>query len=121
MLRVLLHLRQIGTGVRSTRLVRVRVPRGTPRGTRTLRLTGAAADVGGNPDDPGDLSIVFEDDDTGEDPGPRSLAELRRAFAALGRSDGVTATLGGGGRREVYHDPRLRITGRARVPVTVRP
>jgi hypothetical protein len=121
MLRVLLHLRHIGTGARSTRMVRVRVPLDTPRGARTLRLTGAAADIGSNPDDPGDLSVVFDDEATGEDPGPASLDALRTAFARLGRSDGITARLGAGGKREVYHDPRLRITGQARVPVTVRP
>jgi hypothetical protein len=120
-LRVLLHLRHTGTGARSTRTIRVRVPLDTPRGLRTLRLVGTPSDIGGNPDDPGDLSIVFEQQDTGEDPGPRSLDELRAAFAALHRSDGVSATFGGGSRREVYHDPRLRITGQARLHVIVRP
>jgi hypothetical protein len=121
MLRVLLHLRHIGTGARSTRMVRVRVPLDTPRGARTLRLTGSAADIGSNPDDPNGLSIVFDDEPTGENPGPASLDALRTAFERLGRSDGITATLGAGGKREVYDDPRLRITGQARVPVTVRP
>jgi hypothetical protein len=120
-LRVLLHLRHTGTGARSTRTIRVRVPLDTPRGLRTLRLVGTPSDIGGNPDDPGDLSIVFEQQDTGENPGPRSLDELRAAFAALHRSDGVSATFGGGSRREVYHDPRLRITGQARLHVIVRP
>jgi hypothetical protein len=121
MLRVRLHMRHTGTGARSTRTIRVRVPLATPRGSRTLRLAGPPADVGGNPDDPGDLSVVFEEPDTGEDPGPRSLAELRDAFAALGRSYGVTATFAGGSKRQVDRDPRLRITGQARVHVTVRP
>jgi hypothetical protein len=120
-LRVLLHLRHTGTGARTTRMIRVRVPLDTPRGPRTLRLLGTPADIGGNPDDPGDLSIVFEQQDTGEDPGPRSLPELRAAFAALHRSDGVSATFGGGSRREIYRDPHLRITGQARLHVIVRP
>jgi hypothetical protein len=114
-------MRHTGTGARSTRTIRVRVPLDTPRGSRTLRLAGPPADVGGNPDDPGDLSVVFEEPDTGEDPGPRSLAELRDAFAALGRSEGVTATFAGGSKRQVDRDTRLRITGQARVHVTVRP
>lgn len=118
-LRVRLHLRHTGTGRRSTRTLRVRVPRETPRGLRTLRLVGTPADQGGNPDDPGDLSIVFEDPDPGTDPGPRSLAQLRAAFAALGRYDGVTATFTGGRRLRVLRDPRLRITGRASVRVAI--
>jgi hypothetical protein len=121
MLRVLLHLRHTGTGARSTRLVRVRVPLDTARGARTLRLTGAPADIGSNPDDPGELSIVFDQQGNGESPGPASLDELHAAFAGLGRSDAITATLGGARKREVYHDPRLRITGQARLALTVRP
>jgi hypothetical protein len=119
-LRVQLHLRHTGTGAGSTQTVRVRVPLDTPRGPRTLRLTGTPADVGGDPDDPGDLSIVFEDQDSGDDPGPQSVAALRTAFAGLARPDGVTATLAGS-KREVYRDPRLRITGHVSVPVLVRP
>jgi hypothetical protein len=120
-LRVQLHLRHTGSGARSTQTIGIRVPLGTPRGWRTLRLAGTPADVGGNPDDPGDLSIVFDDQHGGDDPGPQSLAELRAAFAALGRSNGVTARFGGDSKREVYRDPRLRLTGQARVRVIVRP
>ena len=117
---VRLHLRRTRTGVRSTRTIRVRVPLDTPRGTRTLRLVGTPADTGGNPEDPGDLSIVFEEQDAGDDAGPQSLAEVRAAFAALGRFDGVTATFAGAVKRAVHRDPRLCITGEARVRVTVR-
>ncbi|HEY0344265.1 MAG TPA: hypothetical protein VGC59_06445 [Solirubrobacteraceae bacterium] len=118
---VLLHLRHTGTGARSTQTIRVRVPLDTPRGLRTLRLRGTPADIGGDPNNPGDLSIVFEPQDTGDDPGPRSLDELRAAFAALHHSDAVSATFGGGSRRDVYRDPRLRITGQARLHVIVHP
>jgi hypothetical protein len=120
MLRVRLHLRHTGTGARTTRTVGVRVPLGTPRGPRTIRLVGTPADVGGNPDDPGDLSIVFEEEDTGDDPGPQSLAELRASFASLARFNGVTATIAGEKHR-IFRDPRERITGSARVRVNVRP
>jgi len=119
-LRVVLHLRHSGTGARTTRAVRVRIPRGTPRGRRTLLLTGTPSDIGGNPDDPGDLSIVFEEQDTGENAGPASVAELRDTFESLGRYDGISATLAGK-KRELLRDPRLRITGEARVPVTIGP
>jgi hypothetical protein len=119
-LRVRLHLRHTGTGARTTSTISVRIPSGTPRGRRTLRLVGTPVDVGGNPDDPGDLSIVFEEQDNGDDAGPQSLAELRSKFTSLGRVSGVTATIGDS-KREVYRDPRLRITGEARVPLTVRP
>jgi hypothetical protein len=98
----------------------VRIPRGTPRGERTLRIVGSPSDVGGNPDDPGDLSIVFEEQPTGDESGPQSLAELRDAFEALGRFTGVSAVLAGS-KREILDDPRVRITGSARVPLTIRP
>jgi hypothetical protein len=75
---------------------------------------------GGDPDDPGDVSIVFEDPEAEADPGPRSVQELAGAFAALGRFDGVTAILSGGAAGAKLRDRRLRITGQARVRVTVR-
>jgi hypothetical protein len=119
LLRVRLHLLHTLTGARTTTTIAIRIPRGTPRGERTLRLVGTPADVGGDPNDPGDLSVVFEAEDPGEITGPTSLAQLRSAFDALGRYDGITATLGGSPRREVYRDPRLRITGEGRVHVRV--
>lgn len=117
-LRVRLRLRHTGSGRRSVRTIRVPVPLDTPAGVRTIRLAGTPADVGGNPDDPGDLSIVFEEEETGDDPGPQSLQELRSDFEDLARFDGVTATIAGE-RREVFRDPRLRITGTARVRARV--
>jgi hypothetical protein len=120
-LRVRLTLRHTGTGARTTRTIAVRIPLDTPRGRRTLRLTGTPSDLGGDPNDPGDLTISFDAQDTGEDPGPRSVAALRAAFEALGRFDGVSATIAGGAKHEAFRDPKLRITGSARVRVTVRP
>lgn len=119
-LRVRLRLRHTATGARTTTTIRVPIPADTPRGRRTLRLVGTPIDIGGNPDDPGDLSIVFEEQDNGDDAGPQSLAELRTNFEALGRFTGVTATLAGK-RHEAFRDPRVRITGSADVPVIVRP
>ena len=51
--------------------------------------------------------------------GPQSLDEIREAFLALGRYDGVVARLGGEERR-LLRDPRLRISGEARVQLRVR-
>ena len=120
-LRVRLRLRHTLTGARTTRTIAVPIPRNTPRGVRTVRLVGTPADVGGNPEDPGDLSVIFEEADPGETVGAESITELRRAFAALHRFDGISATIGASPRREVYRDPRLRITGEARVRVLVQP
>jgi hypothetical protein len=119
-LRVRMRLRHVDSGARSRRTIRVRVPRDAPRGRQTLRLAGTPADEGGDPDDPGDVSIVFEDPEAEADPGPRSVQELAGAFAALGRFDGVTAILSGGAAGAKLRDRRLRITGQARVRVTVR-
>jgi hypothetical protein len=119
-LRIRLRLHHTQTGARTTQTIRVPIPRSTPRGQHTLRIVGTPADVGGNPDDPGDLSVVFEEQDSGENQGARSLTELRSAFKALGRISGVTVSIGTALEHEVFRDPRLRITGRARVLVTIR-
>lgn len=122
-LRVRLGLRHTGTGRRTTRTIRVRVPRDTPRGERTLTLTGTPADTGGEPDDLGDgLVLLFgaEEDGGEDDPGPTTLGEVRDAFEEVERDDGVSARFSDGPDREVFRDPGLRISGRARVPVSVR-
>ncbi len=119
-LRVRLRMRHTGTGRRTTQTFGVKIPLGTPRGVRVLRFSGTPIDVGGNPDDPGDLSIVFEEQDSGDDAGPQSLTELRTLFTSLHRFDGVTATFSGE-QHEVFRDPNVRITGSARVRVNVRP
>ncbi|HEV2776665.1 MAG TPA: hypothetical protein VGV90_13810, partial [Solirubrobacteraceae bacterium] len=117
-----LALRHTGTGRRSTRAVRLRVPLGVPTGRRTLRLIGTPADPGSDPSQDGgdDLTLVFdEEEEGGDDGGPQSLAELRSSFLALGRYTGVVALLGGQ-ERQLLRDPRLRITGEARVQLRVR-
>jgi hypothetical protein len=120
---VRLALRQTGSGRRSTRTVRMRVPLDAPTGPRTLRLIGTPADEGSDPsqDDDSSLSIVFEggDDDDADNGGPQSLAEIRSAFLALGRYDGVVARLGGA-EHPVLRDPRLRISGEAQVKLRIR-
>ena len=116
-----LALRHTGSGRRSTRTVRLRVPVGTPTGRRTLRLIGSPADPGSDPSqDGGELTLVFDDEEEGgDDGGPRSLPEVRSDFLALGRYNGVVALLGGEERR-LLQDPRLRITGEARVSLRIR-
>jgi hypothetical protein len=122
MLRVRLALREAGSGRRSARTLRMRVPLDAPTGLRTLRLVGSPTDQGSDPssDDGGDLSIVFgEGQEGGDDAGPDSLAELRENFAALARYTGVSGLIGGA-ERHLLSDPRLRITGEARVRLRVR-
>jgi hypothetical protein len=116
-----LKLRRTGTGAVSTRSVHMRVPLDAPTGRRALILTGTPADAGGNPDEESsDLSLVFEDDNTGpDDGGPASLKELRARFDALARYSGVTARLGGDEHR-LLRDPRLRISGEARLKLRIR-
>ena len=115
-----LALRQTGSGARTTRTVRLRVPQSAPAGLRTLRLEGTPADAGGNPDEEGDLSVVFEDEEGSEDEaGPQSIGDVRDAFRALARFDGVTLRLGDI-EDPLFRDPRLRISGEARVRLVIR-
>ena len=104
-----LRLRRTGTGVRTTRVVRLRIPRDTPPGLQTVRLSGTAAESGGDPGADGDLSFLFGGPGDDDDAGPASVEELREAFTELARYDGVTASIRGAEIR-VLRDPRLRIT-----------
>jgi hypothetical protein len=114
-----LHLRRAATGVRFTRTIRLRIPRDAAVGSRAIKLSGTDADVGSNPDDGGDLSVIFTDDPSTDEPPPDSVDQVRAAIEALARYDGVTATIGGDDV-EAYRDPDLRISGDARVTVTIR-
>jgi hypothetical protein len=116
-----LKLRRTGTGTTTTRAVRMRVPLDAPTGRRALTLTGTPADAGGNPDEEsGDLSVVFESENSGDDDGgPGSLKELHARFDALARYTGVTARLGTD-ERPLLRDPKLRISGRARLRLRIR-
>ncbi len=119
-IRLRLALRRTGTGARFTRTLRLRVPAGAPAGLRTLRLQGTPADSGGDPDAEGELSLIFEGEEpTSDDAGPRSVGEVRDAFQALARYDGVTARLGDS-EIPLYRDPRLRISGEARMRLRIR-
>jgi hypothetical protein len=122
MLKVRLALRETRSGRRSARTLRMRVPFDAPTGLRTLRLVGSPTDQGSDPtsDGGGDLSIVFgEEPDGGDDGGPGSLAQVRDDFLALARYTGVVGLIGSAERR-LLQDPRLRITGEARIQLRVR-
>jgi hypothetical protein len=113
-----LALRRTQTGVRFTRKISFRIPADTAPGTRTIKLTGTDAESGSNPNDDSDLSIVFEEAPE-EGPMPESAEDIRDAIEALERYTGVTATIGGTDV-EAYSDPDLRISGDARVILTVK-
>ncbi|HVF77748.1 MAG TPA: hypothetical protein VNA28_05580 [Solirubrobacteraceae bacterium] len=119
-IRLRLALRQTGSGKRTTRTVRLRVPLSAPTGLRTLRLEGTPADSGGDPNEEGELSLVFEDEEgPTDDTGPQSVDEVRDAFLNLKRYDGVSARLGDI-EAPLFRDPRLRISGEARVELRIR-
>ncbi|MEA2223895.1 MAG: hypothetical protein QOH83_2271 [Solirubrobacteraceae bacterium] len=120
-IRLRLRLRRTGSGALSTRTLRLHVPFTAPTGRRTLRIAGTPADSGSDPNqDGGDLSLVFEADDSGgDDSGPASLRELRETFDGLARYDGITARLGDE-ERHLFSDPLLRISGEARVRLRIR-
>jgi hypothetical protein len=115
-----LALRETGSGRRSTRSVRLRVPGSAPTGPRALRLIGTPPDAGSDPtQDGGDLSVVFEEQADADNGGPQSLREVRKNFTDLARYDGVKALLGGE-TLPLLRDPSLRIDGAARVQIRIR-
>jgi hypothetical protein len=115
-----LKLRRTGTGARSFRTVRVRLPRDLQPGTRTIRLTGTAADIGSNPDEDSDVSVLFDDaPGADQDPGPESVSALRSSFEDLARYNGIVASIGDRPEVDVYRDPEVRITGETRVRVRI--
>lgn len=115
-----LALRHTGTGRRTTRTVRMRVPLDVPRGLRTLSLISAPIDAGSELSEDAVLSVLFEDEGPrADDGGPQSLEEVRSAFLGLARYEGVVARLGGE-ERPLLRDPRLHISGQARVQLLIR-
>jgi hypothetical protein len=119
-IRLRLALRQTGSGRRTTRIVRLRVPMSAPTGLRALRLEGTPAESGGDPNAEGELSLVFEDaEGSTDDTGPESVADVRDAFLNLKRYDGVSVKLGDF-EGPLFRDPRMRISGEARVQLRIR-
>jgi hypothetical protein len=117
--RLRLQLRRTVTGMRFTRTIHLRIPRGTTLGSHTIKLNGTDADVGSNPDEGSDLSLVFTEEGSPDASPPESVEQVRAAIEALERYDGVTATIGGDDV-DANRDPNLRISGDARVTVTIR-
>jgi len=120
-IRLRVALRRTGSGARTTRTVRLRLPLTAPSGLRTLRLEGTPPDTGSDPDEQGgELSLVFADEEGPTDEaGPQSVEEVRDTFQALARYDGVSLHLGDV-ERPLFADPRLRISGEARVRLRIR-
>ncbi len=120
-IRLRVALRRTGSGARTTRTVRLPVPLTAPTGLRTLRLEGTPADSGSDPDEEGgDISLLFVDEEGPTDEaGPQSVEEVRDTFQALARYDGVSLHLGDV-ERPLFRDPRLRISGEARVRLRIR-
>lgn len=131
---VKMHAQRV-RGAKFTKNVKVHVPSGLPKGQLILQLTGSPADVVSGSSDSQDLSSVFEvalgggDSSSSDDPGPRNLTQLGDAFTGLEREDGVTASFhrpGDGDPSdatpdyEVYRDPELRVSGDAKIRVTVK-
>jgi hypothetical protein len=113
-----LALRRTQTGERFTRKIRFRVPADTRPGTRTIKLSGTDAEAGSNPNDDSDLSILFEEAPE-EGPMPESVEDIRDSIESLERYTGVTASIGDVDI-EAHRDRSLRISGDARVVLTVK-
>jgi hypothetical protein len=113
-------------GPRLTKTLTIHVSRGLHRGFHQLIVHGTPSDSSGEPSD-SDLEIIlgFDDSDSGDDPGPRSIKALAHAIAQIHRYDGVTADFRAGGdvqsRKRVFRDPNLRVSGTQRVGVLIRP
>jgi hypothetical protein len=139
------RLRRAGGRIQ-TRTLAVPVPRGMPAGPRDLTLIGTPEDTGASGLDESDtvldLGTLFDVPEPEAD-GPTTLASLARAIERIERYDGVRASFvepggdppdpedpsadvpkgpeGAAVRpRRVYRDADLRISGSAKLRVTVR-
>jgi hypothetical protein len=112
-------------GPKLTKTLTVHVSRGLHRGFHQLVVHGTPSDSSGEPSD-SDLEIIlgFDESDSGDDPGPRSIKALAHAIAQIHRYDGVTADFRSRGlesRNRVFRDPNLRVSGTQRLEVLIRP
>jgi hypothetical protein len=140
-------------GIRERRIETVRIPRGLRRGTYVLSLTGTPEDNAGSPGTSAvtiDLSGGSGGGGGSTSEGPRSLAAVADAIAAIHRSDGVRGRFarigsaaaaralaapepsprarrrrrarphGGGTQGRLFRDPLLRISGTASLRLIVR-
>jgi hypothetical protein len=143
--RLRVRLRRAGGRVQ-TREIEVRVPRGMPTGPRDLTLIGTPEDTGasglGESGSLLDLGTLFDVPEQDTD-GPTTIAGLARAIEGIERYDGVRASFVEPGGdppdpedpsadvpkgpegiavrpRRAYRDADLRISGSAKLRVTVR-
>ncbi len=117
LVRVRLRVRVYRGPIR-TMSFRVRVPRGA-RGAAVLNIKGPPSPVGAGSSTGGLAGALTSILSLGASSGPppstkpiASLAELRQAIAGLANYDGLYAGFAGRGKRRVYRDPALLITGR---------
>jgi len=131
------------------RTIKVRIPRGIPRGERVIALEGTPSDAAAGLEiDLGELLFGSGEEgadgetDESDEAGPRTIASLARSISGLSRYDGVLASFPASGSenltleelgedadgpegvarrpREVHRDRSLRLSGSVSVPVTVR-
>jgi hypothetical protein len=97
----------------------VRLPRRPRRGFHELTFTGTDSDDGAG-DIFGALTTLLlgdeGDEDTGGDPGPATLEELRKAIRRVERWDGVRMRVDRrrGHGRKAFRNADLRLSGRVR-------
>ncbi|MBJ7519522.1 MAG: hypothetical protein JHC84_07485 [Solirubrobacteraceae bacterium] len=131
-----LRLRRASSGRVTTKSIRFRVPTSAPRGDRLLTVSGPGADsAGGEEELIEGLGALFglSEDGSGSGSGPATPNQFASAFESLERYDGLRLSFpseadlesedgegGGGEGTRLYRDPQLRLSGTARVPVTVR-
>ncbi len=131
-----LRLRRASSGRVTTKSIRFRVPASAPRGDRLLTVSGPGADsAGGEEELIEGLGALFglSEDGSGSGSGPATPNQFASAFESLERYDGLRLSFpseadlesedgegGGGEGTRLYRDPQLRLSGTARVPVTVR-
>jgi hypothetical protein len=118
-------------GERVRRAVRVYVPLELEPGVHVVRLAGPPADDTGDGSSASltdTFTVAFDDaQDTGsgDDHGPRDVAALARAVAAIRRDDGLTASFRDPGGSDgttpvpVLRDRTLRFSGAVRVKLRV--
>jgi len=96
-----------------------RVPRSTRPGRRVLTIRGTGPS--GGADGLEEIFALLFGEEGGGGRAPKSLPELRLRIAALGIPEGVRATFARKGKgRIVYRNDRLRIGGKARIPIVVK-
>jgi len=128
-------------GARASVPIKIHVPLGMPLGKRDLVLTGTASDLAGG----GFSALASFLAPTDDESGPKTIASLSKQIGAIHRYSGVTASFrprtkkgealgtpttndslpeGAEGKavreRQVYRNPKLRLSGAVAVRVLIR-